>query len=149
MYPILLVIHSWVRWAAVAGVILVFVRAIRGASARAPWTPVDTRWAKGAAHLLTGQAALGVVLYLLSPYIQGLLADMSSTMSDRLSRLFAIEHGAVMIVAVVLAHLGAASAPKQATNFAKHMRAVAVFGGIILLMGYAIPWMRPMARFGV
>ena len=148
MYPILLVVHSWLRWAALAGVVVVFARAIRGASSGAPWTSTDTKCIKGAAHLLTGQAVLGVVLYMLSPYIQGLLADMSNTMHDRVSRLFAVEHAVVMILALGLAHMGSAIARKGATDHARHVRAAIFFGVVILLMGYAIPWMRPMWRFG-
>jgi hypothetical protein len=149
MYPILLVVHSWVRWAAIAGVVIVFVRAIRGVASSARWGGADTKWIKGAAHLLTGQALIGVLLYLLSPYIQGLLADMANTMRDRESRLFAVEHAVVMILVLGLAHMGSAMARKGATDKTKFTRAAVFFGIIILLMGYAIPWMRPMWRFGV
>ncbi len=148
MYPILLVAHSWVRWAALCGVVIVFVRAIRGAASGAAWTVTDTKWTKGAAHVLTGQAILGVALYLTSPYIRRLLADMSTTMRDPTSRMFAVEHGAVMIVALGLAHMGSAIARKGATDRARHTRAAIFFGIIILLLGYAIPWTRPMLRSG-
>ena len=148
MYHAVLILHSWLRWAALAGVIIVFTRAIRGASSGAPWSAADTRWIKGAAHLVTGQAALGVLLYLLSPYIHRLLADMSATMHDRTARLFAVEHGAVMLLVVGLCHMGSAIARKGATDHAKHRRAAIFFGIVILLMGYAIPWMRPILRFG-
>ena len=36
-----------------------------------------------------------------------------------------------------------------ATDKAKHTRAAVAFGIALLLIGYAIPWTRPMFRFGV
>lgn len=148
MYEPILFIHSWLRWLAFAGVVAVFFRELRAASAGAPWAKTDTSWMKSAAHLLTAQAALGVLLYAMSPYIGGLLRDMQTTMHDRTSRFFVVEHGLIMLIAIGATHMGAAIAQKGATDKAKHMRAAVFFGIAGLLMVYAIPWWRPLFRLG-
>ena len=148
MYPSLLFLHSWLRWLALAAVLVVFFRALRGGIAGAPWTGSDSMWIKGAAHVMTTQAVIGVLLYAVSPYIRGLLDNMTTTMQDRTTRLFAVEHGVVMLIALGVVHVGSALARKGATDKAKHARAAIFFGVAILLLGYAIPWMRPLFRFG-
>ena len=149
MYSLLLVLHSWLRWFALVSVILVVVRSIRGAASSLPLSDTDAKWIKGAAHILTAQAMIGIVLYAVSPYIRSLLSDMGSAMRDRASRLFAVEHAVIMILVVALAHMGFAIARKGATGKAKHTRIVIFYGIALLLMGYAIPWMRPLYRFGL
>ena len=149
MYTPLLVLHSWLRWFALAAVLLVFLRALRGAGANAPWSKSDFTWMKGAAHILTAQLMVGVLLYAVSPYIRSLLSDMGTAMGDRTSRLFAVEHGVVMLLAVAATHVGAARVAKATSDKSKHARAAAFFGVALLLIGYGIPWMRPMFRFGM
>jgi hypothetical protein len=106
-------------------------------------------WMKGAAHTLTAQVAIGVLLFATSPYIRGLLHGMSTTMHDRVSRFFVVEHGVVMLLAVGATHMGAAIAQKGATARAKHKRAATFFGIAGLLVAYAIPWWRPLFRVGM
>jgi hypothetical protein len=149
MYSTLLVVHSWLRWVALAAVVLVFLRAARGAMSSAPWTKSDFTWMKGAAHVVTAQVMIGVVLYAVSPYIRSLLGNMSATMGDRGSRLLAVEHAVVMIIAVALTHIGAARVAKAPDDKSKHTRAAVFFGVALLLIGYGIPWMRPMFRLGM
>lgn len=148
MYEPLLFIHSWFRWFAFTGVLVVFFRELRAYSAGRAWNPSDMTWMKGAAHLLSAQVALGILLYATSPYIHSLLADMSTTMHDRTSRFFVVEHGFTMLLAIGATHMGAAIARKGATDQAKHRRAAIFFGIAGLLMVYAIPWWRPLFRLG-
>jgi hypothetical protein len=146
MYSLLLILHSWLRWFALAAVIAVLIRAMRGAASGNAFDKTDEKWIKGAAHLLTAQAMIGIVLYAVSPYIRSLLSDMSAAMQDRASRLFAVEHAVIMIIVVALSHVGFAVAKKARSDQARHAR-IAIFYGIALaLIGYAIPWVRPMFR---
>ena len=149
MYSLLLVLHSWLRWFALAAVIVVLIRAMRGAASRARFDRTDEKWIKGAAHFLTAQAMIGIVLYAMSPYIRGLLSDMGATMRDRTSRLFAVEHVVIMIIVVALSHMSFPIARKATTDQARHGRIAIFFGIALVLMGYAIPWMRPLYRFGL
>jgi hypothetical protein len=149
MYTALLVLHSWLRWLALAAVILVVIRAMLGAASSSPFGEADNKWIKGAAHLLTAQAMIGILLYAVSPYIRSLLGDMGAAMRDKTSRMFVVEHVVIMLIVVALAHMGFAIARKGKDHKARHTR-IAIFYGIgLLLMAYAIPWMRPLFRFGL
>jgi len=148
MYEPLLFIHSWFRWIAFAGVIVVFLRELRARSTGAPWTDSDFMWMKGAAYALSAQVAIGILLYATSPYVHGLLGDMKTAMHSHDSRFFLVEHGFVMLLAIGLTHMGAAIAKKGANDQAKHTRAAIFFGLAGLLMVYGIPWWRPLFRLG-
>ena len=148
MYETLLFIHSWVRWLALAGVVIVFLREVRASTTGQPWLPSDLTWMKGAAHLLGAQVAIGLLLYATSPYIRALLGNIKSAMQDHSSRFLLVEHGVTMVLAVAATHMGAAIARKGATDKAKHARAAVFFGVAVLLMAYAIPWSRPLFRLG-
>jgi hypothetical protein len=147
MYSLLLIVHSWLRWFALAAVIVVLIRSMRGAAQNSLLTDADAKWIKSAAHLLTAQAMIGILLYAVSPYIRSLLSDMRAAMQDRTSRLFAVEHVVIMLIVVALSHIGFAVAMKARGGKTRHTRIVIFYGIALLLMGYAIPWMRPLYRF--
>ena len=149
MYTLLLVLHSWLRWVALAAVVLVVIRAARGVMANAPFDAANEKWIKGAAHSLTAQAMIGILLYVVSPYVKSLIGNMSTTMQDRTSRFFAVEHVVIMIVVVGLSHMGFAIARKGADDRGRHKRVLIFYGLALLLMAYAIPWMRPLFRMGL
>jgi hypothetical protein len=149
MHPTLLFVHSWLRWLALAAVLLVFFRGIRGAATGAPWRAADMTWMKGAAHLLTVQLMVGVLLFAVSPTVRALLSDMGAAMQDRTSRLIIVEHPVIMVLALGATHMGASLTRRAPTDQAKHVRAAVSFGIALLLIGYAIPWARPFFRLGM
>ena len=148
MYEPLLFIHSWFRWLAFAGVLVVFFKELRAASTTTPWQRSDLMWMKAAAHTLAAQIVIGILLYATSPYIHGVLSDLKSASHDRVNRFFVFEHGIVMLLAIGATHMGAAIAQRGATDKSKHVRAAIFFGSAALLMVYAIPWWRPLFRLG-
>lgn len=149
MYPSLLILHSWVRWLALGAVLFVFLRSLRGVQSGAPWTRGDTAWLRGAAHTMSLQFVFGILLFAVSPYVRSLMADMASTMRDKTSRFFAVEHITIMVVAVALVHVAAIAVRGATTDRAKHTRAAVFFGLALVAIGYAIPWTRPLFRLGM
>jgi hypothetical protein len=129
-------------------VVFVFVRSLRGVAINAPWRSDDMMWLKGAAHLMTAQAVVGMLLYATSPFVRALFDNMQSTMHDRTARFFAFEHEAVMLLAVGATHMGSALARRGKSDKSRHMRAAVMFGIALLLIGYGIPWARPLFRIG-
>lgn len=148
MALVLLIVHSWFRWFAVAGVLVAFVNALRSAAIEAPWQRVDVILSKSAAHLMNVQVVLGVAVYATSPMIRGLLGNMQNTMRDPDARFFAVEHAGVMLLAVGAVHMGAALAKKADTDQGKHTRIAVFFAVALVLMAYGIPWTRPLLRMG-
>ena len=87
------------------------------------------------------QMLLGLLLYLvLSPFTAEAFKDFGAAMKNSGLRFFAVEHLALMLTAVVLAHVGRVLARKATTPDAKRMRMAVCFGLATLLMILGIPW---------
>jgi hypothetical protein len=69
-------------------------------------------------------------------------------MSDATLRFFSIEHILYMVIAVVLGHVGHALSKKANEAATKHRMAAILFGLATLAILIAIPWSRPLFRFG-
>jgi len=149
MYTPLLYMHSYLRWVALGAMLYVFGRALLGLAQGGTWRGTDTMWAKAAAHLTTAQLVIGILLYAVSPYVRDLLDNMGATMQNGVARFFAVEHAFVMVLALGAVHMGAALAKKGKTDRAKFGRAAVFFGIAIVLIGYGMPWTRPLFRLGM
>jgi hypothetical protein len=151
MYPTILLLHSWLRWAVLlAGLIVVF-RAL--SRARRPWTPADSRAVSFFSIALDIQFLLGALLYfVLSPITRLAFADFAAAMRTSGIRFWAVEHLFGMVVAVVLVHIGRSRIRKAPTDEKRHRLALIFFGLALLAILAAIPWpglpnARPLFRW--
>jgi hypothetical protein len=137
MYSLVLLLHSWVRWAAlVAGVGATGAtfgdRSSNGAS---------DRWGFALVTALDLQMLLGLLLYfVVSPNMAAIRGHFDAAMHDRVARFWAVEHVTMMVAAVVLAHVGRVLARKAPTPAAKRTRLLVCFGLSTLLMFAGVPW---------
>jgi hypothetical protein len=152
MYPTVLLLHSWLRWAVILLGLVAVIRAIGGAMGRRPWLPVDARVSRIFVSLLDLQMLLGLVLYFLfSPVTKAALSDFGGAMAVPAMRFWAVEHVFGMIVGIALAHVGVARA-RRADGPAKH-RIIAVFFVLAIIAILAsVPWpgtpnARPLIRW--
>jgi len=146
MYTPLLTLHSWIRWIALLAVVFALLRSVRALAGDGRWTPADTKWLKGSAHAMTVQFLLGIFLFAVSPYIRDLMGDMATTMRDRTSRFFAVEHAAIMFLALASIHVGVLLTRGATTDRGKHTRAAICVAIALGLVAYGIPWDRPLVR---
>lgn len=75
------------------------------------------------------QLLIGIVLYFLSP----LVAFNSTTMKDPVTRYFTMEHGLMMLIALVLITIGHSKSKKLVLPEAKH-KTIALFYTLALLI---------------
>ncbi|NNU34094.1 cytochrome B [Mucilaginibacter sp. S1162] len=75
------------------------------------------------------QLLIGIVLYFLSP----LVAFNSTTMKDPVTRYFTMEHGVMMLIALVLITIGHSKSKKLVLPEAKH-KTIALFYTLALLI---------------
>lgn len=129
MHDLVLVLHSWVRWAAIITGVLATVSAF-GATGR------SGRWARIFPIVLDVQFLLGLILLL----TLNVFADFGATMRDPVARFYAVEHGTIMFVAVALAHMGKVLAKKARTPAAARTRALICYGLSTLLLLAGTPW---------
>ena len=106
MYELVLTLHSWIRWVAIIAGIVATLSVLTSTPRSASADRSDT-WGLILMTALDLQMLLGLLLYLaLSPTTRAIFQDFGGAMRDPVARFWAVEHIALMIVAVVLGHLG-------------------------------------------
>jgi hypothetical protein len=139
MYPIVLALHSWIRWIALVAGVGVTLAAVRGKVEGA--SSIADRWAMVAMMALDIQMLVGLILYLgLSPNMQEILNHFGESMRRADTRFWAVEHITAMIGAVALSHVGRVLARKAKNPAAKRSRLLITFGLATLLMLVGMPW---------
>lgn len=153
LYPIVLTLHSILRWLVILVVVLSIVRAINGLLFKRGWTQQDNRIGLWFTVLMDVQILLGLILYfVLSPITIAALQNFGGAMGNASVRFFAVEHVFLMIIALAVAHMGRSFIRKAATAPEKHRRTIIWYGLSIVLVLAAIPWPfisagRPLFRF--
>lgn len=140
MYTLVLTLHSWLRWLALAaGAAATLSAASHRSESLAPGRA--DFWGFVLMMTLDLQLLLGLLLYFaLSPFTSQALGDFGTAMRTPALRFFAVEHLALMLGAVILAHLGRVLARRAPTAGTKRVRMLIAFGLATLLMVIGIPW---------
>ena len=141
MYASALWLHSWLRWAVLLTGLVAWFRAIRGKTARRPWTPQDELWGLLLTISVDLQLLVGLVLYLfLSPITKIGVRNFAAAMQIPVARFFTVEHLAGMIVGIALVHVGRVKIRKADDAARKHRLAMVLFGIALVVMIISIPW---------
>lgn len=144
----LLTLHNTWRWVVLVIAILTVVTAWLGWLGKRSWSDRDRRLGSLTAISMDIQLLLGFLLYFLGEWgFKVLRQGMEVVRSSADYRFFALEHLAVMLVAVVFAHLGSILPKKVADSTAKYRRAAIWFTLMLLLLFFGTPWVqRPLLR---
>lgn len=149
MYPVVLSLHSWLRWVVLLTGLVVVIRAF----GRRPWTSIDDRVGAAFVGVLDLQLVLGLLLYAwLSPITSAAFADMGAAMKVSAMRFWLVEHVFGMVVAIALAHVGRARIRRAPDAARRHHLALVFFGLALLVILITIPWpglpyARPLLRW--
>ena len=134
-------VHSY--WAYIVLLVLIFatVNAIIGLIKNKEFTDKDLRISLFTLIVMHIQLLIGLGWYFMSPAYKTLKAmGMGETMKDGASRLLAVEHPLMMIVAIVFITIGWSKHKKKTTDASK-FKTIAVFYGLALLFVLSrIPW---------
>ncbi len=141
MYPVLIVLHSWLRWAVVLlGLVAVF-RAISGRSSGRAWGTRDDSAGRFYTILFDVQLLIGLLLYVFaSPIVTMARQHMGESMANDVTRFWLVEHPFGMIVALALAHIGRVRVRKAATDRSRFGRAALFYGLSLLVALLTTPW---------
>ena len=151
MYEMVLFLHSWLRWAALAAGVAATVTAFAMKPVSYGSERTD-RFGLIFMIVLDLQLLLGLVLYFgLSPFTPAAFDNFGAAMRNPVARFWAVEHIALMLLAVVLAHLGRVLARKARTSQSKRLRLLVCFGLATIAMFAGTPWpgmsvVRPLFR---
>jgi len=141
MYPLMLVVHSLLRWVVLAAGLVAFGRALAGMRARRAWTAGDDRAGQVFVGTLDLQLLIGLVLYFgLSPITRAAIQDFGAAMGNSMLRFWAVEHILGMVIAVALAHVGRVRVRKTTDPVRRHKLAAIFFGLALIAILATIPW---------
>ena len=138
MYTGILHLHSYLAYVVLLGITISFVYALIGALSNKEFTDKDRKFGLFGlipAHI---QLLVGIVIYFVSPL--GLANFGDHTMADATSRLYALEHPLINIIAVVLITIGFSRSKKLSVSRSR-FRSIYIFYGIALILILSrIPW---------
>lgn len=149
MYSTILIIHSLLRWIALAAGIAATVIAVTGPDKRADRLGLVLMMA------LDIQMLLGLILYLvLSPYTTEAVQNFSTAMRDPVLRFWVTQHAATMFGAVIVVHAGRVLVLKTEGAADKRTRRLLCFGIATVGMIVGMPWpglayARPLFRLSL
>lgn len=141
MYPLLLTLHSWLRWFVVIVGLIAVAQFASGWWGRRAWQGLDGRLAIIFPTLLDIQLLVGLLLYFfVSPITAAALRNFGAAMGNAVTRFYTIEHQLLMVLALVLAHVGGVLSKKRSADSARFRVATVLFGLALVLILVAIPW---------
>jgi len=141
MYPAILAVHSWLRWAIVLLAAVAVLRAITGWQNRRPWLRADEIAGLLFVIAVDLQVLLGLLLYFVySPYTALAMDDFGNAMRTPELRFWAVEHAFSALVAAALVHIGRVRARKTSDSLRKHRRTAIFFAIALIAILAAIPW---------
>jgi hypothetical protein len=152
VYPAVLTIHSWLRWAALLLGAAATLNAFR-ARADTAERPRGQRWDWVFMLALDVQVLLGLLLYFgLSPFTREAMGNVGMALRDPGLRFWAFTHVATMIVALVAVRAGRVFAMGDTTSRTRRNGRYICFGIAVLAMVAGVPWpglahARPLFRF--
>lgn len=126
MYPFLLFAHNWLRWLVLISGVIIVVFSWMGWRRYRSWGKRERIWGMVFISSLDLQLLVGLLLYFVfSPLTTSAFSNFSAAMQNAAQRFFVVEHGFVMLLAVVFVHLGSAFS-KKATDDAGKFRSSAI-----------------------
>ena len=137
MYPLLLVVHSLLRWAVLAAGGAAVLRALTG---KQSWSAADDRAGFWFVLAMDLQFVLGLLLYVgVSPITRVVFADVGGAMGNSMLRFWAVEHLFGMLIAIALVHIGRVRIRKADSS--RRRRLALIFYGLAMAALLAsIPW---------
>lgn len=147
MYPFLLFAHNWLRWLVLISGVVIVVFSWIGWRRSASWGKRDRLWGMVFNSSMDLQLLVGLLLYFVfSPLTTSAFSNFAAAMQNAAQRFFVIEHGLVMVLAAVFAHLGSVFSKKAADDAGKFRRAAIWYSLALLFVLAMIPWDRPLFR---
>lgn len=140
MYTGLLHLHSGFRYLILFFMLLTLVDAVMALSSGKAYSKSSKLFALFTlicAHL---QLLLGIVLYFIGARGFNAMMTVDNFMAEPAVRFFAVEHAAMMILAIVLITIGYSKSKKQSPDRKKYSTLLIFYGIALLIIFVMIPW---------
>ena len=133
-------IHSYWAYLVLIVLLLAVVNAIIGLVKKREFSDKDLRIGLFTLIFSHIQLLIGLGWYFSSPYFKALKTSGSEVMGDSATRLLAVEHPIMMIIALVLITIGWSKHKKKTEDAAKFKTFVIFYGIALVLILARIPW---------
>jgi H+/gluconate symporter-like permease len=140
MYPLLLALHSFIRWLVLISLLTGIVRGYNGWLGKKKFSRTDNRLRFLTATVAHIQLLLGLWLYIISPITNYFLHNFKTAVHERQIRFFGMEHSVMMMLAVVVITIGATKAKREAQDASKFKKMAIWFTIALLMILSSIPW---------
>jgi hypothetical protein len=142
MFPVLLQIHSILRWVILILLVLSIVQSFLGWIKRRELREGDTKLWLFTMIFAHTTLLIGLILLLFGRYgiLSSGLPENVILMKDTFFRFYWVEHPTGMVVATVLITLGRAVVKKQITDPLKYKRAFWFFLLALVIIILVVPW---------
>ena len=133
-------IHSYWAYLVLALLIFAVLNAVIGLTQKKQFTDKDLRIGLFTLIVSHIQLLIGLGWYFMSPWYQALKEDAATVIGDKATRLLAVEHPTMMILALVFITIGWSKHKKKSTDAAKFKTFVIFYGlGLVFILS-KIPW---------
>ena len=133
-------IHSYWAYLVLTALMITVVNAIYGLLKKKSFSDKDLRLGLFTLIFSHIQLLIGLGWYFSSPYYKALKANGSEVMGDAATRLLAIEHPIMMILATIIITIGWSKHKKKTEDHKKFKTFVIFYGIGLLLILSKIPW---------
>lgn len=140
MYTGLKHFHSYWAYLVLIALVIAFVNALIGVSAKKDFTSKDRMLSLLALIASHTQLLFGIVLYFVSPITESARSNMGTAMKDSTLRLYALEHPLVMLISIILITVGFSKAKKLSDSDKKFRTIMGFYGLALLFVLSRIPW---------
>jgi hypothetical protein len=143
MYTGFLHLHDTLRWLLLLSLFTTLIKYAAGWLGNQSWKKIDDLMGIVFTSLMDLQLLVGLILYFfLSPITKLALGEFGAAMKNSELRFYAVEHFAMMLVAVALVHIGRAKSKKAVTSTSKFKLATLFYALALVVMLAGIPWNR-------
>jgi magnesium-transporting ATPase (P-type) len=134
LYTGLLHTHSLLRFLVLILLLVVTIKSLIGWIGKQPFTKADNSFSLWLLIVTHTQLLVGLVLYGVSPWV----VFSPTTMKDAGTRYWTVEHGVMMILAIILITIGRLSHKKLPNDRLKHQRLFLMNGIALVIIIIAI-----------
>jgi hypothetical protein len=143
MYTGLFHTHSSLRYILLLLLIVVIVKSLLGFVNKKPFGKADDKLSLFLVIFTHIQFIVGLTLYFVSPFVQ----FGSTTMSDKVTRYWTVEHIFGMVIAVMLITVARSTSKRMTDSTAKHKR-LFIFNALALVIIIAVVLMGGLKVIG-
>lgn len=138
---VLLVIHSWLRWAVIITAVWTVLKAIAGLSGNKAYAAGDNKSSLFFMISMDLQFLAGILLYFIGGWAENWSGgQIGAVMQSAPQRFFTVEHEVMMILAWIIVHIGRTVVKRANTDRTKHSKSLVYFLVAFILILIATPW---------